>query len=48
MCRPPGNRNPRPDEMAQCEPYLLRQIELVRPCLILAMGPMRGGGAAAR
>jgi DNA polymerase len=37
-CRPPGNRNPQPDEMAQCEPFLLRQIELVRPRLILAMG----------
>lgn len=37
-CRPPGNRNPLPDEVAQCEPYLLRQIELVQPRLILAMG----------
>jgi DNA polymerase len=37
-CRPPGNRNPQPDEMAQCEPFLLRQIELVQPRLILAMG----------
>jgi DNA polymerase len=37
-CRPPGNRNPQPDEMAQCEPFLRRQIELVRPKLILAMG----------
>jgi DNA polymerase len=37
-CRPPGNRNPQADEMAQCEPFLLRQIELVQPRLILAMG----------
>lgn len=37
-CRPPGNRNPAPDEVAQCAPHLLRQIELVRPKLILAMG----------
>ena len=37
-CRPPGNRNPQPDELAQCEPFLLRQIELVRPRVILAMG----------
>lgn len=37
-CRPPANRNPLPQEVAQCEPYLLRQIELVQPKLILAMG----------
>lgn len=37
-CRPPRNRNPEPDEMAKCEPFLLRQIELVRPRMILAMG----------
>jgi DNA polymerase len=37
-CRPPGNRNPQADEMAQCEPFLLRQIELVQPRLILALG----------
>ncbi|MBL8323411.1 MAG: uracil-DNA glycosylase [Rubrivivax sp.] len=37
-CRPPGNRNPQPDEMARCEPFLVRQIQLVRPRLILAMG----------
>ena len=36
--RPPGNRNPQPDELAQCEPFLLRQIALVRPRVILAMG----------
>jgi len=37
-CRPPGNRNPEPDELAQCEPFLIRQIELVKPRMILAMG----------
>lgn len=37
-CRPPGNRNPQPEEMQRCEPFLVRQIELVRPRLILAMG----------
>lgn len=37
-CRPPANRNPLPQEMAQCEPYLLRQIALVQPKVILAMG----------
>ena len=37
-CRPPANRNPQPDEAAQCEPYLRRQIELVQPRIILAMG----------
>ncbi len=37
-CRPPGNRNPEPGEVARCSPHLLRQIELVKPKLILAMG----------
>ncbi|MEY6433080.1 uracil-DNA glycosylase [Thioalkalicoccus limnaeus] len=37
-CRPPGNRDPRPDEARECEPYLLRQIELVAPRVILAVG----------
>lgn len=37
-CRPPGNRNPEPGEVAQCSPHLSRQIELIRPRLILAMG----------
>lgn len=37
-CRPPGNRNPLPDELARCEGFLIRQIELVRPKIILAMG----------
>jgi len=37
-CRPPGNRNPEPDEVAKCSPHLLKQIELIRPKLIVAMG----------
>ena len=37
-CRPPGNRNPHPDEVAKCDPYLARQVALVRPKIILAMG----------
>jgi len=37
-CRPPGNRNPEPDEVARCSPHLVRQIELIRPMLIVAMG----------
>ncbi len=37
-CRPPGNRNPEPAELAQCEPFLVRQIALVQPRIILAMG----------
>jgi uracil-DNA glycosylase family 4 len=37
-CRPPGNRNPEPAEVAQCEPFLKRQVALVQPRIILAMG----------
>ena len=37
-CRPPGNRNPEPDEVAACEPFLMRQVELVRPKVIVALG----------
>ena len=37
-CRPPGNRNPTPEEVAQCSPHLLQQIELIKPKLILGMG----------
>ena len=37
-CRPPGNRNPDPAEVAQCEPFLRRQVELLQPRIILAMG----------
>jgi len=37
-CRPPGNRNPEAAEVAQCEPYLHRQIALIKPKLIVALG----------
>lgn len=37
-CRPPENRNPAPDEVAMCEPYLVRQLELIRPRVICALG----------
>jgi DNA polymerase len=37
-CRPPGNRTPEPAEAQACEPYLARQIELIRPRLIIALG----------
>ncbi|RKE35398.1 DNA polymerase [Paraburkholderia sp. BL23I1N1] len=37
-CRPPGNRNPEPDEVARCEPYLQRQVALLKPKLIVALG----------
>jgi uracil-DNA glycosylase len=37
-CRPPENRNPLPEEIIQCEPYLMKQLELINPRLILAVG----------
>lgn len=37
-CRPPGNRDPEPDEVEACSPYLYRQVELVAPKVILAVG----------
>ena len=37
-CRPPGDRNPEPAEVAKCSPYLVRQVALVQPRLILALG----------
>jgi len=37
-CRPPGNRNPEPAEVELCEPFLLRQVELVRPRVVVVMG----------
>ena len=37
-CRPPGNRNPEPDEVATCEPFLFHQIDLVQPKVIVALG----------
>jgi uracil-DNA glycosylase len=37
-CRPPGNRNPEPDEVATCSPFLARQIDVIRPKVIVALG----------
>jgi uracil-DNA glycosylase family 4 len=37
-CRPPGNRNPEPDEIATCEPFLFRQIASIEPKVIIALG----------
>ena len=37
-CRPPGNRNPEPDEVASCEPYLFRQIDVIQPRVIVPLG----------
>ena len=37
-CRPPGNRNPEPSEIASCEPILARQIELIRPLILCTLG----------
>jgi DNA polymerase len=37
-CRPPGNRNPEPDEIERCEPFLLRQIEIIQPKVVVALG----------
>jgi DNA polymerase len=37
-CRPPDNRNPEPDEVTSCEPFLLRQLELIAPEVVVALG----------
>jgi uracil-DNA glycosylase family 4 len=37
-CRPPGNRNPELDEIEQCEPFLMRQIDVIKPAIIVALG----------
>ncbi len=37
-CRPPGNRNPEPDEVATCEPFLFQQIDSIKPRVIVALG----------
>jgi uracil-DNA glycosylase len=41
-CRPPGNRDPLPEEIALCEPYLHRQIEVIKPKVIVALGRIAG------
>ena len=47
-CRPPGNRNPAPEEALACEPHLQRQIELIRPRLIVALGRVAAMNLLAR
>jgi uracil-DNA glycosylase family 4 len=47
-CRPPGNRNPEPAEALKCEPYLQRQIELIKPKLIVALGRVSAVNLLAR
>ncbi len=42
-CRPPGNRTPLPEEMESCMPYLIKQIELIKPKLILCLGLVAAG-----
>jgi uracil-DNA glycosylase len=42
-CRPPGNRTPLPEEMELCMPYLIKQIELIKPKLILCLGLVAAG-----
>jgi uracil-DNA glycosylase len=37
-CRPPGNRNPEPDEVQECEPFLFRQIDAIKPRVIVPLG----------
>ena len=37
-CRPPNNRNPEPDEVATCEPFLFRQLDVIRPRVVVALG----------
>jgi uracil-DNA glycosylase family 4 len=40
--RPPGNRDPKPEEVAACEPYLFKQIEIIKPKMILCVGRIAG------
>jgi DNA polymerase len=41
-CRPPGNRNPEPDEILSCQPFLEKQIELIRPRVLVGLGKFGG------
>jgi DNA polymerase len=47
-CRPPGNRDPEPDEVAACEPYLRRQLEVLQPAVICALGRHAGATLTGR
>ncbi len=41
-CRPPGNRDPLPEEIIKCEPYLRRQLEIIKPKVLMALGRVAG------
>ena len=41
-CRPPGNRNPEPDEILSCQPFLEKQIELIKPRVLVGLGKFAG------
>ncbi len=41
-CRPPGNRDPLPDEIIECEPYLKKQLEIIKPAVLVALGRIAG------
>ena len=41
-CRPPGNRNPEPDEISSCQPFLEQQIRAIRPKVIIGLGKFAG------
>jgi uracil-DNA glycosylase len=41
-CRPPGNRNPEPDEILSCQPFLEKQIEVIRPKVLVGLGKFAG------
>jgi uracil-DNA glycosylase family 4 len=43
-CRPPGNRNPEPDEVETCEPFLFRQIDVIKPKVVVALGKFAAQG----
>jgi len=45
MCRPPGNRNPQPDEIEACESHLFRQIELIQPMVVATLRQLRDEAA---
>ena len=42
MCRPPGNRNPEPDEILSCQPFLEKKIEMIRPRVLVGLGKFAG------
>ena len=47
-CRPPGNRDPEPDEMAACAPFLRRQLEVLDPALVVTLGRIQPADVHAR